>query len=86
MPFLRRHADLGQIVLGLRLQLGGLPEVAARRLAAALLLQGDTSAALAELDACTASIAARTDAAADGFRAFDRAFRDHVTGHVSDLP
>ena len=59
----------------LRQKLGGPPEAATKKLAIALLLHGDTEAALSGLDLFAASIADRTDLAANDFRAFDQALR-----------
>jgi hypothetical protein len=78
LAFMHRYEDLGQIIVGLRQKLGGPPEAATKKLAIALLLHGDKAAALSELDLFGASIADRTDPAANHFRAFDQALRRYT--------
>lgn len=79
IPFMHRHQTLDQIITALQLEMVFGSIEAAERLAAALLVAGEPAAALAELDAYTASITQRNDAAAANYRNFHDAFRHHAS-------
>ncbi|MGI3783118.1 MAG: hypothetical protein ACRYG2_20335 [Janthinobacterium lividum] len=84
LPFMHQYEDLSEVIMGLRLMVAGRSESVAKRLAVALLLRGDTSAALSELDAFASSTVDRTDPAADDFRMFDQDFRKYVATQSTD--